>query len=152
MTQVSELISKYLVFHDLDDEYQQLLADNAKIEQYEKGDSIFNKGASADSLYIITLGELELLEIESDRSSNLPAQVVKEGELVGWSWLMPEGRWNYFAKALTQLELVCINATPIREKIQDDHEFGYQMYKRLYHTVVERLFNTRCHMYEFMKK
>ena len=66
------------------------------------------------------------------------------GEIMGWSWLMPHGRWNYYGLALTPVELIQIDAEKIKKHMESDHVFGYEIYKRLYHTVVERLFTTRC--------
>ena len=148
MKTMIDKISERLVFYDLQDEYKQILAENAELKYYPVFDVIFNKGEPASYFYIITRGEIQLLEDLSGKGSVLPGHTIKEGEIVGWSWLMPPYLWNYHGLATSDVELIQIDAEAIKVRIESDHQFGYEIYKRLYYTVVDRLFTTRCFILE----
>jgi len=148
MKSIMENLADYLVFYDMPDEYIQFIANNAELKIYSREEIIFTKSGQASHFYIITRGEVELSEELLNYESILPTHSVKEGEMLGWSWLVPPFLWNYNCKAIQETEVIEVDAASIRHEISRDREFGYHFYKRLYYTVVERLFNTR---YQIMR-
>ena len=137
-------LSDYLVFYDMPDEYKQIIAENSEIMYYPEFDVVFKKGEPATCFYIVTRGEIQLLEDLSRKGATLPGHTVKEGEIMGWSWLMPPCLWNYYGLTSSPVELIQIDAEAIKAHMESDHMFAYEIYKRLYCTVVDRLFTTRC--------
>ena len=62
MKTMRDRLSDYLVFYDMPDEYKQIIAENSEIMYYPEFDVIFKKGEPATCFYIVTRGQIQLLE------------------------------------------------------------------------------------------
>jgi hypothetical protein len=74
-------------------------------------------------------------------------QTLREGEIVGVSWLIPPYRWSFDAKSLEDdVRAIGVDAACLRAKCEADHDLGYALMKRCVSVLAERLQATRLQM------
>ena len=54
-------------------------------------------------------------------------QTLDAGGLLGWSWLVSPCRWHFSARAVTAVSAYCFDAKAVRERMEKDHDFGYEI-------------------------
>ena len=66
-------------------------------------------------------------------------QTVGDGDLLGWSWMLPPYRWHFGARAIEATSVVAFNAACVREQLERDHELGFRMMRRFAQVMATRL-------------
>ena len=56
---------------------------------------------------------------------------MNEGEVLGWSWLVPPYRYFAYATAVTPVSATALDSACLRGKCEADAELGYQLLKRV---------------------
>jgi CRP/FNR family transcriptional regulator, cyclic AMP receptor protein len=56
---------------------------------------------------------------------------LNEGEVFGWSWLVPPYRYFADARAVTAVSATALDSACLRDKCEADTELGYQLLKRV---------------------
>jgi CRP-like cAMP-binding protein len=109
-------------------------------EQY-----ILHEGEEAANFYIIYKGKVALEIFTSDRGP-ITIQTIGEGDVLGWSWLIPPYHWHYDAKAIEPTSAIALDAKCLRAKCEEDHDLGYELLKRFAHVITRRLEATRLQL------
>jgi CRP-like cAMP-binding protein len=109
---------------------------------FEPGDRLVREGKIADACFLIDRGDVGL-EMYVERAESRTLQVVHAGEIVGWSWLLPPYFGTYDATAVSPVTAMRIDASLLREAMENDREFGYEMLVRVCRVAVSRLEATR---------
>ena len=106
--------------------------------RYEAGELIFREGDPANRFYLIEQGQVSL---ESHRKDEAPVavQVIGPGDVLGWSWLFPPYCWHFDARVLEPTTAIFFNGTRLREQCEQDHDFGFEVMKRMTQVVIQRL-------------
>jgi len=136
------IVREHPFFAGLAEGYCTLACGCAKNVRFEAGEYLFHEGGSADEFYLLRHGRVAL-EIAVPGRASLAFQTVGPGEIVGVSWLVPPYHWTYDAKALELTRAIAMDATCLRRKCDEDHEFGYEMMTRFVPILVQRLQATR---------
>jgi CRP/FNR family transcriptional regulator, cyclic AMP receptor protein len=76
-------------------------------------------------------------------------QTLGVGEALGWSWLFPPYRWHFSARSCAVTEAVVFEAMALREYAQENHDFGYELVKRVNQVMLDRLQATRLRLANF---
>jgi CRP/FNR family transcriptional regulator, cyclic AMP receptor protein len=144
---VETVIAGHPFLHGLAPAHLRLLADSAIRTQYQPEDFIFHEGEPANRFYLIERGRVSL---ESHLRDEAPVEVqtIGPGEVLGWSWLFPPCHWNFDARAVEPTTAIFFYGTRLRERCDADHEFGYEMLKRMTQVVIHRLQFTRKQLLE----
>jgi CRP-like cAMP-binding protein len=66
-------------------------------------------------------------------------QRLEEGDILGWSWLVPPYQWRYDARALTMTRAIALDGACLRHKCEQDPALGYELLKRFSHHVSRTL-------------
>jgi hypothetical protein len=66
--------------------------------------------------------------------------------VIGWSWLFAPHRWNFDARALSQVRATAFDGACLRGKCEEDPAFGYDLMKRFARVMTERLQWTRLRL------
>lgn len=105
---------------------------------HRAGEIIFHEGEPANRFYLIEQGRVLL---ESPRREQLPVtlQVIGSGDVLGWSWLFPPYYWHFDARTVEPTTAIFFYGTRLREQCEQDHDFGYEMMKRMAQVLVQRL-------------
>jgi CRP/FNR family transcriptional regulator, cyclic AMP receptor protein len=115
-----------------------LLIDCAMAVQFEKGQTIFSEGETANRFYLIETGDIAL------ESSNGPANpviidTIGAGELLGWSWMFPPYTWRFTARAVESTSAIFFYGTILREYCERDCSLGYELFKRMAPIMIKRM-------------
>jgi CRP-like cAMP-binding protein len=145
MDNLEGTLSEHPFFKDLNADILKLVVGCASNVRFEKGDFIFREGEEADQFYLIRHGSVGL-EIFSPSRGALEIQTLDEGDILGWSWLIPpyEARFDARAKELTRA--IALDGKCLRAKCEDDHNLGYELLKRFSSIVGQRLDATRVQL------
>jgi len=139
---VESVIADHPFLRGLKPEHLRLLSDNAMRMRYEAGELIFREGDMANRFYLIEQGRVSL---ESHRRDEAPVavEIIGPGDALGWSWLFPPYYWHFDARALEPTTTIFLYGTRLRERCEQDRDFGYEMMKRMTQVVIHRLQATR---------
>ena len=139
---LAALIRTHPFFKDFDPHQQRLLADCAMEKSFEAGEIIFREGDPANRFYLVLEGKVILESYVLDRG-RVEIQTIEAGDVLGWSWLLPPYYWQFDARAVAPTKAIFFYATPLRDEAESDHEFGYELYKRISGVMLKRLQATR---------
>jgi CRP-like cAMP-binding protein len=145
---VSDIIVAHSFFKNLNPHYVHLLVECASFERFGIGQDIFCEGQEADRFYIIHKGRVAL-ETFVPRSGERIVQTIDAGGALGWSWLYPPYQWQFRACALEPVEVVAFGAASLREKCEENHDFGYDLLLRVGRVMLDTLQATRRKLVEF---
>lgn len=135
-------IAGHRLFRDLEPRYLALLAEVAMFKEFPAGEVIFREGDPANRFYLILEGEVALESAQRD-SAPVVLQTIGRDDVLGWSWLFPPYYWRFDARAVTPTKAIFFYGTWLRESCERDHDFGYEMIKRMSAVMIERLQATR---------
>ena len=142
MKAIGSVIVEHRFLRGLKPEHLRPLADSALRMHYEAGELIFREGAPANRFYLIEQGRVSL-EAYSKDEAPVAVQIIGPGDVLGWSWLFPPYYWHFDARALEPTTAILFYGTRLREKCEQDRDFGYEMMKRMTQVVLHRLQATR---------
>ncbi|MEM4407670.1 MAG: cyclic nucleotide-binding domain-containing protein [Candidatus Caldarchaeum sp.] len=142
---IDEVLTEHPFFDGLNEKYIALLAGLGSYAGFNPGEYLFREGEEANSFYIITFGQVSL-EISFPGKGSVAVQMVKEGDIVGWSWLHPPYRWFLDARAVTHVRAIAIDGRSLRSKCDEDPCLGYELMKRFAFVIAQRLHATRLQL------
>jgi len=145
------LIAEQPFFKGLNNEQLQLLAASALEMKFETGAIIFEEGSPANRFYLILKGRVELSSEMEDRNV-IPIQTLGLGDDLGWSWLFPPYSMHFTARALEPTTTIFFYGTRLREQCEQDHEFGYQLMKRIAEVATQSLRATQRRLMQYIDK
>ena len=142
---LEELIREHPLLRDLDDAYVELIAGCGRNVHVDAGAAIARQGEPADAFYLIRRGRVAV-GIGVPGRGSVTIETLGEGDLVGWSWLLPPYRWHFDVDAVELTRLVAFDVTCIRGKFDADPRLGYELLRRFAAVMVERLQATRLRL------
>ncbi len=137
-------------FLELPEKHLQLLAGCGKNEKFEKDQFLFREGGDADRFYIIRQGMVRI-ELYSTRRGPIMLETIGEGNVLGWSWLVPPYRWRFDARALELTRVVTMDGKCLRANCAEDPELGYELLKRFTLVLADRLEATRLQLLDMYR-
>lgn len=148
METLKEMIVKHPFWNGLNPQYFDLLQKSARLERFEAGQLIFQEGQKADRFFLIQTGRVRLEAFVPGRGT-VTIQTVSAGAALGWSWLLPPYQWHFSAHANEITELVAFDAQFLRDTSEANHDFGYELIKRVSSVLIQRLQETRLLLVDF---
>jgi CRP/FNR family cyclic AMP-dependent transcriptional regulator len=142
MQTLETILANHPFFKGFEPQYMQLITGCASNVRFKAGTYIFREGEPASSFYIIRQGKVAL-EAMAAQHGSLIVQTIEDGEVLGWSWLFPPYRWHFGARAIEETRAIALDGVCLREKGETDHDFGYELVKRVAQIMMERLQATR---------
>jgi CRP/FNR family cyclic AMP-dependent transcriptional regulator len=139
---VESVIAEHPFVRGFKPEHLRLLADSAMRLRYEAGELIFREADPANRFYLLEQGRVSLESRPGDEEP-VPVEIIGPGEVLGWSWLFPPYYWHFDARALEPTTAIFFYGTRLREQCEQDHDFGFEMMKRMTQVVIHRLHATR---------
>ena len=139
------MLKEHPFFDGFDTDALELLAGCAANERFDAGELIARERMPADKFYVIRHGSVAL-EIRVPGREPLIVETLHEGEILGWSWIVPPYLWHYDARAVTLTRAVSLDAACLRGKCDADHSLGYEFYARVVPVMASRLAATRLRL------
>jgi CRP-like cAMP-binding protein len=130
---------------DLSPEHIQTLISCASNQRFATGDLVAREGTEADSFYLLRSGTVAL-QMHRPESGGITLNTLGEGDVLGWSWLVPPHRWHFDARAVEPVRAIALDGRCLRNKCEQDHELGYQLLKRFSTLIEDRLEATRLQL------
>jgi len=142
MNTLNEAIINHAFFHGMKPENLALLTDGAKAVQFKAGEVLFREGEPANQFYLIESGKIALEAHEPANATTL-VQTLGAGDVLGWSWLFPPFVWHFQARAIEPTNAIVLSGAHLLVTAERNHEFGYELMKRVAQVVIHRLQATR---------
>ena len=136
------LIAAHALFKGLAPQYLALLTEAAMLKTFDADEVIFREGDPANRFYLILNGEVAVKNPIGERKPVL-LQTIGTDDVLGWSWLFPPYYWHFDARATKPTRAIFFYGTWLRESCERDHDFGYEMMKRMSAVIIKRLQATR---------
>lgn len=127
-------------------DHQKLILDCSTKEQYKAGAYLARSGQASHGFYIILSGSIQL-----NIQKNFQLQTLAPGNVIGWSWILPPHRWAFDIQALTNAEVLYIEATQIRKHMKEDPTFAYEVMKVFFKVMTDRLMHSRLQLLDLYK-
>ncbi len=126
-----KLVEQQPFFKGLSRQHLQMLAASALVMEFAPDQMLLKEGSAANRFYLILEGKVAF-EMETDANgATMPIQMLGAGDDVGWSWLFPPYALHFSARAVEKTRTIFFYGTRLREQCEQDHEFGYQLMKRI---------------------
>jgi CRP-like cAMP-binding protein len=145
MEAMADLLRAHPFFAGLGGEAIALIAGCAINVHFTEGERIFREGDPADTFYVIRHGRVAL-EIHSPGPGRIVIDTIDEGEVLGWSWLVPPYRWFSDARAVLPVSAVAIDGGCLRLKSENDPRLGYELLKRVAGVMYQRMQSARMRL------
>ncbi|MGV3757405.1 MAG: Crp/Fnr family transcriptional regulator [Verrucomicrobiota bacterium] len=141
METLHESITKHPFFDGMKPDHLAILVGGVKEVQFRAGDILFREGEPASHFYLIQTGKITVESRKPGGSAVL--QTLNAGEVLGWSWLFPPFYWHFQARAVESSHVIMLSGTYLLAAAERDHDFGYELMKRVSQLVISRLQATR---------
>jgi|ERR1700677_1519063 len=137
----AETLPDHPLFNGLSERYRHILAECSMRASFAPGELVVETGEPANCFYLVISGRIALERPGSNLSFRV--QTIGEGDILGWSWLFPPYYWHFNAIAEVPTEAIFFFGSKLRQECDRDHEFGYELFKRMSHFLIQRLQATR---------
>ncbi|HVB74880.1 MAG TPA: cyclic nucleotide-binding domain-containing protein [Ktedonobacteraceae bacterium] len=135
---IESLLAAHPLFQELEPKHLHMLAKGAIEDRFEAQEYLFSEGDKANKWYVIRKGNVAL-ETGTPPDGPITVETLEAGNVLGWSWLLPPYRWAYSARVIAPTQVIVLDGTSLREQCEEDHDFGYELAKRVAQGVVQRL-------------
>jgi CRP/FNR family transcriptional regulator, cyclic AMP receptor protein len=108
---------------------------------------LFRQGESADRFLVVKSGRVAI-ELYAPGRDPIVVEHVYDGDVVGWSWLVPPYRWGFDARAVEPSSLLEVDAAALRERFSSDPVLGYEVMRRFLPVMARRLSGARERLVE----
>ncbi|MDA0989925.1 MAG: cyclic nucleotide-binding domain-containing protein [Verrucomicrobia bacterium] len=139
------------LFHGMQQDHLKRLLGCATERTYERGDYIFQAGSEATRFYLIYTGEVAI-QVTGYTRGDATIQDVSTGELLGISWIMEPYEYRFDAIVTEACRVLEFDAEALRDRIEDDYHFGYEVIVRFTQAIAKRLEATRLQMREMARE
>lgn len=142
METLENTLAEHPFFHGLEPRYLQLAVGCASNVRFDAGEFILREGEEANHFFLIRHGKVAL-EVFAPNRGSIAIQTLDEGDILGWSWLIPPYQWRFDARAVELTRAIALDGKCLRAKCEEDHDLGYELLKRFAAILGQRLDATR---------
>lgn len=145
MRGIDDLLHEHPFFAGLDAETLTMLAGCAVNRRFDAGTYLYREGDPAETFFVIRHGHVAIEAHDQPRGA-IVIETVGDGEVLGWSWLIPPHRWLFDARAVDDTSVVVFDGTCLREKCDQDPRLGYAIIQRVAVVMYARLQGARLRL------
>ncbi len=141
---LTEILKGFSLFGGLSETELARVASLCRERTHENGSVIFTIGSSATDIYLLEAGKVEI-QIEFkiyDQEVRATVYTVGQGEIFGWSALVPPHRLTASARCQGKADVIMINGKELLEVLEKDKRIGYAVMKNLSALISSRLAST----------
>jgi CRP/FNR family cyclic AMP-dependent transcriptional regulator len=142
METLERIFAEHPFFVGLESYYTGLLTSCAANIRFAPKTYIFKEGEEANEFYLIRSGRVAL-EIFTPQHNPIVVETLDEGDILGWSWLLPPYLWKFHAHAVQDVRAIALDGKCLRTKCEQNHDLGYEVLKRFAQIMERRLEATR---------
>ena len=135
--------SSSFIFKGLSETQLQRLTSAVKERQIPKNQWLFHEGSSADRIYILKSGAVEMLT-KVNGEYELPINIIRsKDECFGTSALVPPHEYSLSARCAEDATILEIKREDLEKITAEDSAMGYIIMKNLAKNLLDRLKETR---------
>ena len=138
MERLDRILAEHPFFRGMEESHLRQLAGCASNVRFEADECLFREDEEANHFYLIRQGRVAI-EIHTPERGSLILQTVGEGQVIGWSWLVPPHEWRFDGRAVQFTRAIALDGECLRRKCDADHDLGYQLLMRFAIVIAERL-------------
>jgi CRP-like cAMP-binding protein len=150
METLEPILAQHPFLKELEPRHLKILVGCASNVRLNAGQILFHESEEANQFYMIRQGKVAI-EILAPELGPITVQTLGEGDVLGWSWLIPPYRWRFSARAVELTRAIALDGKCLRQKSEEDHDLGYELLKRFSGIIVERLEATRLQLLDVYK-
>lgn len=137
----TETLRRYPLFAGQDAEMLKQIARLAKEKEVGADTWLFFDGEAAKTLYVLMEGSLDLTLNVGDFGQQKIEKITPliEGEVVGWSALVPPHVYTLGAQTIEKSRLIVFDGPELRQLLDDNPQSGYLLLKKLAEEISRRL-------------
>jgi len=113
--------------------------------RFNAGEYVAKEGDAANQFYLIREGKVAM-EIYRPPEGVIIIQTLSDGDVLGWSWLVPPHNWRFNFRAVELTRAFAFDGTCLRNKLEQDHDLAYELFRRFIPIIVQRLEATRLQL------
>jgi len=151
MESLDKILREHPFLKGLEERYFDLITGCAANMVFKKNEFLFRTGDPANLFYFIRKG-LVVIETYVPDKGPIAIQSRGEGDVTGWSWLIPPYRCHFDTRAVELTRAIVMDGKCLRENMEKDHELGYALFKRFAVIIAERLEATRIQLLDIYGK
>jgi CRP/FNR family cyclic AMP-dependent transcriptional regulator len=138
MRTIEQYLPDHPFFAGLDGPTLALVAGCAKNVSLAAGQYLCREGDAADQFFVVRRGRVAI-EVHGPAAGTMVLDTADEGDVVGWSWLVPPYRSTFDARAAEATGVVSFDGACLRGKCEEDAHLGYQLMQRVTQVMNGRL-------------
>lgn len=142
MSALESLIARHPFLAGLNPHFHHFFNECASLQRFGPGQEIFHEHSEAGRFYLVQSGKVAL-ETFVPGCGMVTIQTLGPGEALGWSWLFPPQRWQFTATAREPTELIAFDAASLRDRAEENRDFGIELITRVARVLLQRLQGTR---------
>lgn len=142
MKDIKGILKEHSFFKDLKPKYLDFIAGCASNVVFKEDEMILREGEEANKFCLIRHGKVAI-DIPLSKERGITIQTIKDGDILGWSWLIPPHNHRFNARAVTETRAISFDGKCLREKCENNNDLGYDLLKRLAAVFISRLEMTR---------
>lgn len=142
METLRPILEVHPFFKDLKPEYLDFMVGCASNVRFKEGEIILKEGDAAEKFFLVRQGKVAI-EITKATHHAITIQTVHDGDILGWSWLIPPHRNRFNCRALEDTRAIALDGKCLRNKCEENRDMGYELLKRLAVVFTQRLEETR---------
>lgn len=142
-TLTQELV-EHPFFAGLPEEALALVAGCAANRHLHPGDVLIREGEPADAFYVVRRGRVAVETRTPTGTAVL--DTARDGDVVGWSWLVPPYRWTFDARATGETSVIAFDGECLRDKCLADPALGYALLQRVVGVMSDRIQSARIRL------
>ncbi|MCC6391338.1 MAG: cyclic nucleotide-binding domain-containing protein [Bryobacterales bacterium] len=145
MENLEKILSEHPFFEGIEKAYLDILVGCASNVRFEAGAYLGREGEDATSFFLIRKGKVAL-EIRTPQRPPLVILTLEDGDILGFSWLVPPHLWRFDMRAVEPVRALALDGRCLRRKCDENHDLGYELLKRFAYVVDNRLQATRLQL------
>jgi CRP/FNR family transcriptional regulator, cyclic AMP receptor protein len=138
MNSLRDKLVAYRFFSGMQPAHLTLVAQNASEVKFKRDEMLFRESEPANRFFLLGKGKVAL-EVHDLVNGTVFIEELREGDVLGWSWLFPPFVWHFQARALEPTEAIALDGARLLIAAERDHDFGYELMKRVAQVVIHRL-------------
>lgn len=132
-------------------EFVQAIAGCTTEVQFMPDTYLFREGEPATGMFLLQEGRVAL-EVRGRGGPPVVLQTLHGGDVAGWSWLVPPGRWQFDGRAASLVRALHVDARCLQEGVGRDPWLLVELYRRILPVILGRLQATRLQILDVYGK
>lgn len=128
-----EKMAQFTIFEGLTPEESGTILQCCEMTTARKGQQVIKAGEFADSLFLVLSGRIEVrFKVEHLYASvEIPLDIIRRGEVCGWSALIPPHKYTLNAYATEDSEFLRIERADLQYCCEADTRLGYVVMRNI---------------------